>query len=68
MSKNDDATIEERISELEQLVAWFDSDDFILEKALDKYQQAEKLATEIQRDITQLKNTIEQVGGVVDAK
>lgn len=60
MTKNN-PTIEEKIAQLEASVAWFDSDDFELEKALDEYEKARKLADEISRDITELKNTIEKV-------
>ena len=61
MSKNNQPTIEEKIAILEKLVAWFDSDDFVLEEALAKYDEAQKLAAEIGQDIATLKNTIEQV-------
>lgn len=58
-------TIEQKISELEKLVAWFDSDEFELEKAMGEYEKARALAEEIERDVASLKNTIEQVGGDV---
>ncbi|QHN42559.1 hypothetical protein GII36_01685 [Candidatus Mycosynbacter amalyticus] len=61
MTKNNDTTIEQKIEQLEQAVAWFDSDEFVLEQATSCYEQAQKLADEIQRDIAGLKNTIEQV-------
>lgn len=61
MTKNNDTTIEQKIEQLEQAVAWFDSDEFVLEQATSRYEQAQKLADEIQRDIAGLKNTIEQV-------
>lgn len=61
MTKNN-TTIEEKIAELEAAVAWFDSDEFELEKALDEYEKARKLADEVSRDIAELKNTIERVG------
>ena len=66
MSKNNTPSIEEKITALEEVVAWFDSEEFVLEDALAKYKEAEKLGTEIQQDITNLKNTIEQVGGKVE--
>jgi len=44
--------------ELSKLVEWFDSEDFTLEAALDKFKQAEKLAVEIEHDLTSLKNEI----------
>lgn len=63
MSKSN--TIEQKISELEKLVAWFDGDEFELEKAMGQYEKAQALAEEIERDVASLKNTIEQVGGDV---
>lgn len=62
MNKNNTPSIEERIVALEKTVAWFDSEEFVLEQAIAKYEEAEKLATDIQQEIAQLKNTIEQVG------
>lgn len=66
MSKNNTPNIEDKITALEAMVAWFDSEDFVLEQALVKYQEAEKLGVEIQKDITSLKNSIEQVGGKIE--
>jgi exodeoxyribonuclease VII small subunit len=61
MTKNKNSTIQEKIAALEELVAWFDSDEFTLEIALDKFKDAEKLASEIETDLSQLKNDIEVV-------
>jgi len=61
MTKNENKTIQEKITALEGLVAWFDSDEFTLEIALDKFKEAEKLASEIETDLSQLKNDIEVV-------
>lgn len=51
-------TIQEKTLQLNELVAWFDSDDFTLEQALDKFRQAEVLAAEIELDLSTLKNEI----------
>jgi len=51
-------SIQEKTSELSKLVEWFDSEDFTLEAALDKFKQAEKLAVDIEHDLTSLKNEI----------
>lgn len=51
-------TIQEKTTELNELVAWFDSDEFSLELALDKFKEAENLAAEIEHDLTSLKNEI----------
>lgn len=54
-------TIAEKTAELSELVAWFDSDDFTLETALDKFKEAEKLAAEIEKDLESLQNDIQVV-------
>ncbi|AKM80872.1 TPA: hypothetical protein DDX46_04865 [Candidatus Saccharibacteria bacterium] len=51
-------TIQEKTDDLNQLVAWFDSEDFILEQAVERFQQAEMLASEIENDLAEMKNTI----------
>lgn len=51
-------SIQEKTTELSKLVEWFDSEDFTLEAALDKFKQAEKLAVGIEHDLTSLKNEI----------
>jgi len=61
MTKKDNPTIEEKIAMLEQKVAWFDGDEFALEQAMDRYDEAQKLADEIQVELADLKNTIERV-------
>lgn len=54
-------TIQEKTEDLNQLIAWFDSDDFTLETALDKFKEAEKLALEIEKDLERLQNDIQIV-------
>ena len=61
MSTKSDLTITEKTAKLNDLVAWFDGDDFELEKALDKFKEAEKLATEIEHDLSALENSIQVV-------
>ncbi len=58
MSVKNKATISEKTIQLNALVQWFDSDDFELEQALDKFAEAEKLASEIEADLLAMKNTI----------
>jgi exonuclease VII small subunit len=54
-------SISDKTAELTKMVEWFDSDDFTLEAALDKFKQAEKLATDIEKDLLSLKNEIQIV-------
>lgn len=61
MSEKSNQSIAEKTTQLDKLIAWFDSDDFELEKALDKFREAEKLAQEIEHDLMSLKNNIEVV-------
>jgi len=58
MSKNNTMSIQEKTEKLAALTAWFDSDDFVLEQALDKFKEAEMLAAEIEKDLNELKNEI----------
>lgn len=46
------------MTKLGELVAWFEGEEFELEAALDKYKEAEKLADEIEKDLSGLKNEI----------
>ena len=61
MSTKNNLKIADKTAKLNELVAWFDSDDFELEQALDKFTEAEKLAGEIEHDLLALKNNIEIV-------
>ena len=61
MSVKNNATIAKKTARLDELVQWFDGDEFELEKALDKFKEAEKLAAEIEKDLLQLKNEVEIV-------
>jgi exodeoxyribonuclease VII small subunit len=54
-------SIAEKTAELDELVSWFDGDDFELEQALEKFKEAEKLAQEIEKDLAALKNDINVV-------
>ncbi len=54
-------TVQEKMSELSELVAWFQSPAFKLEDAVTKFKQAEGLAEEIAQDLTTLKNDIKVV-------
>lgn len=61
MSTKNNPTIAEKTAKLDELVAWFDTEDFELERALDVFTEAEKLAQEIEHDLQSLKNNIEIV-------
>lgn len=52
-------TISEKINQLDQSVEWFYGDEFVLDEALDHYKEASKLATDIEKDLLELKNQVE---------
>lgn len=58
MSKVNEKTVTQKIAELGELVAWFESDEFELEQAIMKYKEAEKLADEVEHDLSALKNEV----------
>lgn len=51
-------TIAEKRAELDQLLAWFESEEFMIEEAVDKFKAAEKAASDIETELTEYKNTI----------
>ena len=54
-------TIEEKMTELNKLVAWFDGDEFVLEQAIDRFKEAERLAEEVKQDLESVKNDIKVI-------
>lgn len=51
-------TIAEKRTELNELLAWFESDEFVLEEAMAKYEAAEGLARDIEAELMEYKNKI----------
>lgn len=51
-------TLQEKMDQLSTLIAWFDGDEFALDKAIEKFKSAEKVAQEIEDDLGKLKNDI----------
>lgn len=58
MSKKSEETIATKLAKLNELVAWFESDEFEIENATQKFKEAEALAKEIERELNEFKNTI----------
>ena len=54
-------SVQEKLTDLSELVGWFQGSSFKLESALDKFKEAEALAEEIEKDLTKLKNDIKIV-------
>lgn len=60
-NNTNDMTIEQKIEQLEKLVAWFSGDEFQLAEATARYDEAEKLAGDIQRSLAAMKLDIERI-------
>lgn len=60
MTKNNE-TVQQKITRLQELTAWFEGEEFELERALEVFAQAEALAEEIEADLTKLKNEVKVV-------
>ena len=58
MSENK-TNLNQKIEKLDAEVEWFYSDEFRLEEAVERYKGAVKLAKEIEKDLSELKNEIE---------
>lgn len=52
-------TISQKIEELDTSTEWFYSDDFNLDEAVKKYQEAIGIAKELQKDLNDLQNEVE---------
>lgn len=57
MSEN--KSLNQKFKKLEEAREWFHSDEFSLDKAIDKYKSAIALAKELQKDLDNLQNEIE---------
>lgn len=51
-------TINQKIADLEQMVKWFESDQFTPEEATTKFHLAEKLASDINDELDKFKNEV----------
>ena len=59
-------SIREKMAELDELIAWFDSEDFELEEAIEKFALAKKIAENIENELLVVKNTITVIGEQFD--
>jgi exodeoxyribonuclease VII small subunit len=48
----------QKLASLSELVAWFESDEFSIELAIEKYKEAEVLAKEIEKELSEFKHNI----------
>ncbi len=61
-------TIKEQLQQLDELISWFESDDFTLEEAVEKFKAAEQLAEDIRRKLSLLKSDITVLGQKFDTE
>lgn len=57
-SNADNHSLREQMEQLEEILAWFDSDEFELEAAVERYQQAARVAEQIDQRLTEIKNKV----------
>jgi exodeoxyribonuclease VII small subunit len=50
--------LSDQLRELDELIAWFDQDDFDLDEALKKFDEGVKLTEQIEARLTKLENKI----------
>jgi exodeoxyribonuclease VII small subunit len=67
MSEKSNKTVQEKLSELAELVAWFQGDSFKLEESLEKYKAAEALAEDVEKELNKLKNDVQVIAKKFDA-
>ena len=59
MSQVNKNTVKEQMERLEKSLAWFDSEDFNLDEAFSKYEEASEQAKQLEQTLTDMKNKIE---------
>ena len=62
-SDADNRSLREQMEQLEEILAWFDSDEFELEAAVERYQQAARVAEQIDQRLTEIKNKVTIITG-----
>jgi exonuclease VII small subunit len=60
--------LHKEIEELNKIIDWFDSSDFDIVGAIDKFKEAEKLADKISDDLKNLKNEVTVIKKNFDTK
>ena len=57
-SNADNRSLREQMEQLEEILAWFDSDEFELEAAVERYQQAARVAERIDQRLREITNKV----------
>ena len=61
MSAESNQTVEEKIAELDALLAWFESEDVTVDEALRKYERAQVLSKELSTALKEAQNKVEVI-------
>lgn len=61
-------SIQEKTADLAKIVAWFDSEEFSLEEAINQFKRAEDIANDIESDLLSLKNEITLIKQKIDSE
>lgn len=54
-------SIQSKLTELNEIVSWFDGDEVDIDEAIKKYEQGQKLVEELQADLKSAKNKVEKI-------
>lgn len=57
----DDKSISKKIDELEEKMSWFQSGEFNLDEAAERYAEVERLADEIEKVLLGMQNQVEVI-------
>lgn len=52
-------SVKDQMAQLETALAWFDSEEFNLDEAFDRYEEAAKLSNDLEKTLTEMKNKVE---------
>ncbi|MEO5690922.1 MAG: exodeoxyribonuclease VII small subunit [Candidatus Saccharimonadales bacterium] len=58
MSAKNEPSLSEQIKQLDELAMWFEQDDFDIEEAITKFEEASKVADAVQVKLSDLENKI----------
>lgn len=54
-------SVEAKIEELEQLLVWFESNEVTVDSALEKYERAGQITSELEDELKKAKNQVEVI-------
>ena len=58
MSKQNEVSLTDQIAKLDEVVAWFEQDDFDIDAAIAKFEEGAELADDIKQKLSTLENKI----------